>query len=497
MESPQGKDRSEGLKADLVAIGGGGAGLAAAVTAAEQGASAIVLEKRNLGGSSAMAFGIFAAESPVQRRIMVDCRVEDCFKVAMDFAHWRINPRIVNAFLKKSGDTVRWLEEKGVEFDCIPFYPNQVPTWHVVRGRGAALIKALEWDCQEMGVPLLTNTPAKKILADGKGNITGVLAETQEGEEIVITARSVVIASGGYSGNKELLDKYCQNYPECVRRGGPMGSTGDGLLMAIELGAATEGLGMIMMSGPIPQMGGPMFLRVGTPPEIDVNGMFIGLEPRTVWVNKRGRRIADETLGYYHYESCNTTARQPEAISYTIFDTNVMQDMIEHGLILGLGVAVGAQGNKLTGLDKELQARVDKGGIMVADCWDEIAEWIGCDPGVLKVTVDEYNTACERGFDSLFFKDRKYLIPLSTQPYYAIKCSVNGATVGGIKINERMEVVDQQENPIPGLYAAGVDTGGWETETYCERLAGSAFGFAVNSGRIAAENAVKFLSAGS
>ena len=151
MVSTQETAKNEGLKTDLVVIGGGGGGLAAAVAAAEQGASVIVLEKQALGGSSAMAFGIFAAESPVQRRIMVDCRVEDCFKVAMDFAHWRINPRIVNAFLKKSGNTIEWLEAKGVEFDCIPFYPNQVPTWHVVRGRGAALIKALEHDLPGTG----------------------------------------------------------------------------------------------------------------------------------------------------------------------------------------------------------------------------------------------------------------------------------------------------------------------------------------------------------
>ncbi|MFX1563215.1 MAG: FAD-dependent oxidoreductase [Promethearchaeota archaeon] len=112
-------------KADLVVVGGGGAGLAAAVAAAEKGASVIVLEKRGLGGNSALAWGIFAAESPTQRREMIDCRKDDCFKLAMDFAHWNVNPRLVRAFIDKSGNTIQWLEEKGLEFTCIPFYPNQ------------------------------------------------------------------------------------------------------------------------------------------------------------------------------------------------------------------------------------------------------------------------------------------------------------------------------------------------------------------------------------
>ena len=108
----------------------------------------------------------------------------------------------------------------------------------------------------------------------------------------------------------------------------------------------------------------------------------------------------------------------------------------------------------------------------------------------LRNTIDEYNTACDQGFDPVFNKDRKYLLPLRTAPYYAIKFeSVLLNTFGGIKINEKMEVVDNEDNPIPGLYAAGVDTGGWVSQTYCVTLPGMAFGFAINSGRIAGENA--------
>jgi fumarate reductase flavoprotein subunit len=469
------------------------AGLAAAVAAAENGASVIVLEKRSaLGGNSALAFGIFASESPVQKRAMIDCCRDDCFKLAMDFAHWKINPNIVRAFINKSGDTIRWLEEKGLEFNCTPMYPNQVPTWHIPRGRGTALMKVLAQNCKDLGVQLLTRTPAKKILVGSKGNITGVLAETKR-EGFIITAKSVIIATGGYGGNKNLLRKYCPDYRDNMECGG-IGHAGDGLVMATQIGATTEGLGTLLMAGPI--IPDNVSLKIGTPPNIfRLPLLIIVMEPYTIWVNKRGKRFIDEAFGYSHHESSNAVARQPESLSYTIFDGEMIQTMTEQGLVQGMNLLEGARGNKLPGLERALREQVDRGWVKISDSWDEIADWIGADPEALKTTIDEYNTACDRGHDPIFAKDRKYLLPLRTPPYYAIKCHVTFVnTIGGIKINEHMEVLNNQDIPIPGVYAAGVDTGGWESETYCERLSGSAFGFAVNSGRIAGENVAKFVS---
>ena len=118
---------TETFETQIVIIGGGGSGLSAAVAAAEKGAEVVLLEKRSkLGGTSAMAQGLFGAESSVQKRLKIDARRDELFKMAMKFAHWSINPRIVRAFIDKSGDTIRWLEEKGLTFDVPPYYPNQV-----------------------------------------------------------------------------------------------------------------------------------------------------------------------------------------------------------------------------------------------------------------------------------------------------------------------------------------------------------------------------------
>ena len=475
--------RAEKFRTDVVIIGAGGAGLAAAVAAAEKGASVVVLEKRNMpGGNSARAESFFAAESPDQQWALVDAPTDVLFKMAMDYAHWKINPRIVRSFVNKSGDTVRWLEEKGLEiFWVSPYYPNQViRTEHQAKRGGLDVVRVLVKSCKDLEIQLLRQTPAKRILTNARGEVIGVIAATKE-KELKIIARSVIIATGGYAENKELLKKYCPIYTEDIRS--PEGPhTGDGLLMAMNIGAATEGLGRLRMSGP----------------HFEGSSRNVGVfcqQPNTVWVNKKGERFVDETTAFKHFESVNAVLQQPGKVSYTIFDEQIKRKIIEKGPIkIRQGVLYGPKKTDLAKLPEELQLQVDKGTVKVSNSWDEIARWIGADPKVLKSTIDEYNSCCDRGYDDVFAKDRRYLVPLRTAPYYAMKGRASIMTTqGGIKINHRMEVLNSQDEPIPGLYAAGDDTGGWEPDTYNVNLSGSGLGFALNSGRIAGENAAQYV----
>src|SRR5512136_2783218 len=149
------------LEAQIIVIGGGGTGLAAAAAAAEKGAKVILLEKRHAaGGNTALARGIFAAESPVQKRMKIDAQRDELFKIAMGYSHWKINPKIVRAFVDKSGNTIQWLEEKGLKFeDVLHYYPNQIPrVFHVPEGRGAGLVKLMVNRCEEMGVAVRYDT---------------------------------------------------------------------------------------------------------------------------------------------------------------------------------------------------------------------------------------------------------------------------------------------------------------------------------------------------
>jgi fumarate reductase flavoprotein subunit len=469
------------LETQIAVVGGGGAGLAAAVAAAEKGADVLVLEKRHaLGGNSRLAEGLLAAESPAQKRERIDAGKDEIFRMAMDYAHWKLDARIVRAFIDKSGDTIQWLEEKGLIFDWIPaFFPNQrIRTWHCLRKRGAELIKVLEKECKTLGVRMLRDCAAKKLLMDRRRRITGVIAAAKDAE-LTIKARGVIVATGGYGGNKALLKKYNPYYNEnIILKGIP--HNGDGFLMATEVGAATEGLGLLQFSG-------------HTPHQAADELMVVSDEPNTVWVNKRGYRFTDEATGFNRFESVNAVLRQPDSLCYSLFDDRIKQNVIENGVIKGVGCVI-QPGTKLPKIGKALELASRQGNGKISDSWEDLAVWMGTEPAILLATIEEYNTFCDKGHDEIFAKDRKYLWELQTPPFYALKCYPRFlGTIGGIKINHNMEVLDREENPIPGLYAAGVDTGGWEADTYNAILSGSTFGFAINSGRISGESAVAYI----
>lgn len=496
------------LEAELVVIGGGGAGLAAASAAAENGCkSVIVLEKAGSAtGSTGMAHDVFGAESPVQKRLGIDASRDELFKVAMEWAHWtKINPRIVRAFIDKSGETIGWLESMGLSFEMIQYYPNQVPlVRHSVKGHGNALMKALRDNCQKHGVKIFTRTPGKSLLRDSNGNIRGVVAESKEGE-IRISAGSVIIATGGYGNNKEMLKKYCANYHDTMTYDGPPSNTGDGITMATEIGAATAGMGACNIHGPfLKPKSDSQTLKMDAPgPDgspIRITLWFLAWEPETLWVNKKGKRFIDEGYNLAFFAFGNAVALQPDGITYTLFDTSILRTIEKQGLIRP-GAASRANwlpvsaATPLPGLEREMKKQADKGDLKIADSWDGIAAWMGADPVVLKATIDEYNASCDDKHDGLFAKDRRYLLPMRMPPFYAVKGHLGLCDAyGGIKINEHMEALDTNDHPIPGLYAAGSTAGCWESESYCYRLTGHLVGFALNSGRIAGENAAKYLS---
>lgn len=496
------------MNTDIAILGGGGGGVAAALAAAEGGCKNIlVLEKAGaVGGTTVMAHDLFGAESPVQIRQGVDASRDFCFNRAMDWAHWDgVNARLVRTIIDKSGDTVRWLEEKGVQFHLAQFYTNHVPlTRHHMEGNAQAMMKILREDCEKHGVQVLTRTRATKLRREEKGEVTGVVAETKDGE-LTVTAKSVVIATGGYAANMDLLKKYCPPYYHLENVGfdGFAFNTGDGLLMALEAGAGTAGLGSMLLSGPSRKWSDDLKVTV-TPEGQEPAQITIRLliwEPLTLWVNKKGRRFMNEGYDLAFFATGHMVLEQPEGISYTLFDSDILRKMEKDGVTrtghAGTRLYRGMvhPGTPLTGIGKELPAKAELGLLKISDSLDGIADYMGCGPAILKATIDEYNAGCDKGYDPIFTKERKWLMALRTPPYYAIKANAQIAdTMGGIKINEHMEVLDTQDDPIPGLYAAGVVAGGWESDNYCYPLTGHMVGFALNSGRIAAENAIKYMA---
>jgi fumarate reductase flavoprotein subunit len=473
---------------DVVVMGSGAAGLAAALTAAEGGARVTVFEKeRSLGGTSNFFQGVFAVESDMQRERYITYSRDEAFKNIMEYSHWVANPRLVRAIVNESAATIAWLQSQGVVFsDATINMPDSPRTYHVVKGRGEAVIKALTIKAKEKRVAICLATPVTRIIKQGD-RIKGVVAEEEGGEGIQVNARAVIIASGGYANNKEWIKKYTGfDLGVNLVPIGNVDKTGDGIRMAWELGAAEEGKSLLELYrvGPVGQD-----FALGNQIE------FAATQP-DLWVNPRGERFCDESVAFYDSSVGNVNARFKEGFTYSIFDDGIIKRMMEKGI--DKNVAIDSMpGSKPAGIERELKTNLERGSaeIFAADTIEGLAEKMGVSPEILRATVEEYNACCEKRHDGLFAKDEKYLWPIKTPKFYAVKArTVFLGTMGGIKINDKTEVIDKKEAVIPGLYAAGLDAGGMYGDSYpIKSSSGLASAFALNSGRIAGKNALKFL----
>jgi fumarate reductase flavoprotein subunit len=476
------------IETDVVVIGAGASGLAAALTAAEGGARVILFEKqRSMGGSSNFFEGVFAVESDMQQHNYITYSRNQAFKNLMEYSHWRANARLVRAFVNESAETIAWLQKQGVEFiEAGINMPDAPRTYHVVKGTGEAVVKTLATRAKEKGVDIRTATPVKKILREDD-RITGVIAETEAGEEIRVAAKAVMVASGGYANNKEWIKKYT-GYDLDVNLI-PLGNVdkvGDGIRMTWEVGAAEEGTDVLEL------------FRVGPMgPEFPMKGplQVVAAQP-DLWVDSHGERFCDEGIAFYDTSVGNVNARYKEGYTFSIFDESIKQHLLEHGIDRNFAWE-NLPGTRPVDFDRELNAALERGTteLFVADSVAELAEKIEIDPAVLNATVDEYNSFCEKGRDDLFAKDQKYLRPLKGPKYYAIRArTIFLGTLGGIKINHNIEVVDKKDRAIPGLYAGGYDAGGMWGDSYPINIAsGASSAFALNSGRIAGKNILKYI----
>lgn len=472
---------------DVIVVGSGAAGLAAALTAAEDGARVIVFEKeRSPGGTSNFFEGTFAVESEMQRERYITYSKDEAFKNIMEYSHWIANPRLVRVIVNESGATIGWLQQQGIEFvDATINMPDSPRTYHIIKGKGEAVIKALVTKAKEKGVDIRLAAPVKRLIKQGD-SITGVIAE-ENGEDKQVKAKAVVIASGGYANNKEWIKKY--NGFDLGINIVPVGNVdkmGDGIRMAWEVGAAEVGNNVLELYrvGPI----GPEF-AMGC--QLEIAAIQPGL-----WVNPRGERFCDESVSFYDTSAGNVSVKAKEGFSYTIFDEAALQRMTEKGIDKNANVST-FPGSKLTDIRRELKAALDRGSteVFAADSVAELATKMKVDAVVLQATISEYNSFYEKKHDDLFAKDVKYLNPIVGPKYYAIRArTVFLGTMGGIKINEKTEVLDKKDAVIAGLYAAGYDAGGMYGDSYPIKVtSGMSSAFATNSGRIAGKNVLKYL----
>jgi len=484
------------MQTDIIIVAAGTAGLAAAVTAAERGARVIALEKGgHYGGNGNMAGGPFAVESRYQKVKQYPLTREQAFKIHMDFTHWTVNARLVKTYIDRSAGTLDWLEGMGIEFyDTAAHGAGMNYTWHLIKippgkpktNGGYLVMDALAKKAAEMGVQVLMKTPVKKIIKEGN-RVTGVIAEDKDGETIEVKGKAVILATGGYGAYWRA----------------PMGIPlyGDGLHMAQVVGAdVTEGtiVSMLTMGGNAPPAGGPPVKPQAT---MLIQSAGCVFQQPVLLVNLLGERFTDEDAIINTPAGSNAISSQKNGTAFAIIDENTKDHFVRNGLdyVSGYGILMmgGDPVYKPVSFDAEIKeiTASGRGNIFVADTLEELAIKMGVNKTTFLKTIEEYNVVCRTGRDSTFGKPAKYLRPVEQPRFYASKrMAMPGGAPEGIRINYRTEVLTKDHETIPGLYAAGMDTAcNIYHDLYVNYLPGNAFGWALNSGRMAAENAVEYI----
>jgi fumarate reductase flavoprotein subunit len=207
--------QNKSLQTDVVICGSGFTGLSAAVTAGSGGADVVVLEKRSsLGGTSSFSKGMYGIESPLQFERNIEVTKEEAFVKRMDYNHWQANAALVRAFIDKAATNIQWLQQMGVEFkNVIAMFPGYPQVWHMFKAQeahaqGTSVINILAEKARKEGVLIYTRTTAKELLMDKERRIVGVVAEDESGNTIRVNSRAVIIATGGFSGDRKMLGEY-------------------------------------------------------------------------------------------------------------------------------------------------------------------------------------------------------------------------------------------------------------------------------------------------
>lgn len=436
--------------ADIIVVGGGAAGMTAAITAADNGASVILLEKsNNLGGNTVCsANGINAADSDVQKAseeyIAANADKEGLKQLQKNNPDAQDN--LIDAFVENSGETINWLSDLGVEFnvDIQNDQRNSTSNPYMLKAMAdgstaLTMINTVVKKINETNVIVYTNMDAYELVTDENGTVIGVKARDGEGEDITLTGRSVLLATGGFGQNSELVAEVNPHLAGAVTDE-ICPTTGEGLMMAKALGAATANLDAIQtFPAVIPGYG--MILPMMLP------GGFV---PDALYVNNDAKRFTAEG-----FEIPDAILAQDKGEVFCVFDESGMNDGLKN--------------------------LVNSGVIYSANTAEELAEKLGLDANALNATIEAFNEDIADGKDDAFGREQN-LNPIEGT-LYGYRFGVGAHYfMGGILINENTQVVREDGSIIDGLYAAGEVTGGFHG-TF--RVDGSGLGDSFTFGRIA------------
>ncbi len=484
------------VEADVVVVGAGGAGMTAAITAAGEGKSVVILESQSMvGGNSVRATGGMNAGKTVyqdENEFGESAGVEKTLKTAAEkyadnetitalaktvseqWAAYQANPtgyfdsvelmeldtmiggkgindpELVETLCANSADAIDWLDEHGITLHNVSSFGGaSVKRIHRpvnAEGKtvsvGSYMIPLLQENCEKAGVKMMLDTTATEILTDANGAAVGVKATGASGETVTVNAKAVVLASGGFGANLDMVVKYKPELKGFMTTNAP-GIQGQGIEMAQAIGAATVDMDQIQIH-----------------PTVEANTAALITEglrgDGAILINEEGQRFIDE-VGTRDVVSAAEIA-QTGSYSWLVVD----QAMVDASSVI--------------------QGYIKKGYTVTGATYEELGKAMGVDAAAFAETMDKWNGYVEAKNDPDFGRT-SFANPLNTAPYYAVKVTAGvHHTMGGLKINANTEVLNEKGEVIPGLFAAGEVTGGVHG---ANRLGGNAVADFTVFGRIA------------
>jgi fumarate reductase flavoprotein subunit len=461
---------------DVVVVGAGGAGLAAAVTAHDRGARVLLVEASGVvGGSTRLSGGVYyAAGTSVQRARGIEGDTPDAmFEYYMTLNQWQVEPALARRLCDGAASGLEWLIELGVEFAPENLYISgveRVPRGHQATGNGASIARALENARRLRSIDIALATRVQKLLTEDD-RVVGISAGGED-----VRAGAVVVTTGGFGQNPEMLKTH---YPEATAAGDWTWSisapecVGDGIALGQEVDAAVVGhnRGLLLTT--------PGFHKQL---EVYVPGWL-------VYVNREGRRFVDETAAYAVMAG---VMKSQGGVAFAIFD-EASRVQAEPEPVYADAFASGAL--PLNWVNTVLQKMAESGRIVQADTLEALAGQVGIHPAALASTIARYNRDVELGKDSAFMKNPAVLRPIVQPPFYAVEVrpAIVCLTSTGLRIDPDTHVMRTSEQPIPGLFAAGETTGGVLGDRYIG--GGNSISNAIVFGRIAGEHAARYAAA--
>lgn len=475
---------------DIVVVGAGASGISAALSAAQNGAKVVLLEKGDKFGGAGMfgAQGLFAVGSKEQLEHGEEYTIKDAYEEIMNYTHHSSNARMTKAILRESASTIDWMKENGLNSELVTntqeVHQNHPRTYHQFIDKFNGFKRIID-NFLKVGGTLLTETSGKEIIQNN-GQITGVKVSSR-GKEKILNTKAIILADGGFVGNKDEVDEYAKVNGEDMYSMGERKAVGDGLRMLKEVDGVSN------YKRIFENHAATVFSKKNS--KWHNNTIFTLTNLPTLWIDKEGKRFTNEDI-VYDFALWGDTVYQAGGYYYFLLDQKLVNylksnslnwtNSFERTFRLLDGQPMTYKVGPFKNIENDLQEAINEGAAFKADSLTELAKKAGLDEAALQESIKRYNHLVKEGEDTDFYKDSRFMsVPVEDGPFYAVRAnSTTLGTVGGGLVNEDFQALTADRKVIPGVYVVGNNAGGLFDSSY-PTIEGLSNAFAWNSGRIA------------